>query len=401
MVKFKKGLMVFAFAASTVLLSGCKVGTSSLFVHPSEQGYEYEVVYDTLGGHINQVEKRSVFYAEDSLLYEPSGTAGMLVQPKNGERTLYGWYTKCSEEQTSNGITYKFNDDDLWNFETDRVSEQTAPDHKITLYARWVDNPEIKFVDAQNSEDVLLKWTIGIGKILQKPTSSEPKKSGFTLIDYYTDPECTQKYVFGHELTEETVSYTEDGKAYINIYCKFKEGSFTRIKTVTDLKAIADNPAQEYILAQDIDMAGVEWTPIEGFSGKLDGNGYSINNLEVAVSYKLSKLAAMKAEEKSYGLFTKLDGAVIEDLSMKNTQIMIDPKSNVKVCVGALAGRTSKTTISNCKMIDTKIISANATIDITAARIAATDSSCKLLNNEVDNFDTSQLLTTGNLEIVE
>ncbi len=403
MYKLKKGFMVLVMATSTLLLGGCSVGTSSLFTHPAEQGYEYEVTYDTMGGHINQENKRVVYYAEDSLLFEPSGTAGMLVQPKNGDKTLVGWYTKYTTEESSDGTVYHFNEEDLWDFSADRISNENTTDQNLTLYARWADNPSINFLDATNPEgDTLLKWSISVGSELKRPTSTEPKKAGFTLIDYYKDPECTVKFEFDQVIEEDDIDYSNGGKAQINIYCKFIEGEMTRVKTVGQLKAIADKPEGHYILANDIDLSKEKWIPIDNFNGVLDGNGYSIKNLNLTVKNRVSGIAAKKAEEVSFGLFSKLEGAKINDLTLKDINIVIDKSSNVKVCVGGLAGRTKKTTIENCTFDGITISSDGlCSIDIVASSSVAGDYSTKINNCVFENIDMKKITTSGNLNLIE
>lgn len=402
MYNVKKSLFVTAMLASSMLFTGCSVGTESLFVHPVEQGYEYEVTFDTMGGHINQEQKRVVYFAEDSLLYQPSGTSGMLVAPKNGDKTLVGWYTKYTAEETANGTIYHFDDNDLWDFSTDRINETTSPEKKLVLYARWQETPSVNFVDAQDPDgDSLLKWTISVGSVLKKPTSSEPKKNGYALLDYYADPECTVRFEFGQVIAEENISYREDGSAYLNIYCKFKEGEATRIKTVEQLKGIASNPEGNYILAGDLDLSGMEWTPIENFTGTLDGNGYAIQNLSMTAKNKVSGIAAKKAQEKSYGLFATLDNAEISNLAIENAQITIDKTSNVKLCVGTLAGRTKNSTITNCRFDQIVIESdGESKADIVAAAIVAGNASTKITNCTVNGLTMNNIKTSGSLQII-
>ncbi len=54
----------------------------------------------------------------------------------------------------------------------------------------------------------------------------------------------------------------------------------------------------------DLDMTGIEWTPIPMFSGKLEGNGFKITNLVVSTYDEYS------------GLFKSLKGATISNLTM-------------------------------------------------------------------------------------
>lgn len=369
--------------SAIVFLSGCKVGTSSLFVHPKDQGYDYEVTYDTLGGHINQMKTRVAYYAADSLLYEPSGNSGMLVAPKNGNKTLLGWYVAV-HESIQNGIkSYQFKEEDRWDFATMRLNAQTAPDKLLTLYARWGDNPTICFVE--NNQDVpLLKWTLEIGSVLKRPTSTEPMKADATLVDYYVDETYSQKYTFGQEITEDMISYDDEGKAYMNIYCKFIEGNYIRIKTVQQLKAINEKTDGNYLLANDLDLKGIEWEPLHEFSGIFDGNHYTIHNMTIHAKNKVAGVAAKKAQTKGFGLFESLNGAKIVDLGMEDALIMLDSVSNVSMSTGIIAGYATSSEL-NQLILNNNTISANGKlkVDVTVSKLVPCDEQTKRINNQI------------------
>ena len=57
------------------------------------------------------------------------------------------------------------------------------------------------------------------------------------------------------------------------------------IYTPDDLRNIANDLTANYIIMEDIDMAGEEWTPIgnasKQFSGTLDGNLHKVSNLNI------------------------------------------------------------------------------------------------------------------------
>ncbi len=165
---------------------------------------------------------------------------------------------------------------------------------------------------------------------------------------------------------------------------------------------MADNQEGHYILANDIDLSKETWVPIESFSGIFDGNGYAIKNLNLNVKNRVSGIAAKKAEEASYGLFSKLEGAKITDLTMKDVNIVIDKTSNVKLCVGALAGRTRRSTIENCTFDGITISSDGALgVDIVASSSAAGDYSTKTTNCVFNNINMNKVTTSGNLELID
>lgn len=116
------------------------------------------------------------------------------------------------------------------------------------------------------------------------------------------------------------------------------EEGYTVIKTAEELRAIANNMSGKYILMADIDLADIEWTPIGGvddpFTGKLNGNGYSIKNLSLNVDDG--------AKTENVGFFGVTDGAEITNINFTNAKITT-PESYNKGSVGIVAGTAMNT----------------------------------------------------------
>ena len=109
------------------------------------------------------------------------------------------------------------------------------------------------------------------------------------------------------------------------------------IKTVDDLKALANND-KVWALGADIDLSSErDWTPIEGFKGTLVGNGHSIKNLTAKVR-----------SNDNVGLFGELLGTV-NGVKLENVNITGSGSGNN---VGAIAGKSSGT-IDNCQVSGT------------------------------------------------
>lgn len=53
------------------------------------------------------------------------------------------------------------------------------------------------------------------------------------------------------------------------------------IYTVEDLRAMSEDPTATYILMNDLDLGGAQWTPVAGFSGSFEGNSHTISNLTI------------------------------------------------------------------------------------------------------------------------
>ena len=97
---------------------------------------------------------------------------------------------------------------------------------------------------------------------------------------------------------------------------------YTIIKTADELQAITGSG--KYILMNDIDLSGIEWTPISSFSGELNGNGYEISNLSVEVAAKYA------------GFFSSASGT-IKNLGFSNANVIITGTSDAYL--GIIAGQ--------------------------------------------------------------
>lgn len=121
----------------------------------------------------------------------------------------------------------------------------------------------------------------------------------------------------------EHMSSVPDG--YIGIY------------TSEDLKNVNLNTSANYIIMNDIDMSGVEFTSIETFTGIFNGNNYEIKN------YK-----------SNYPMFKEISNATIENLHLIDAIIEQNKNTDKAIDLGGIIGKDSfKTTntISNCTYI--------------------------------------------------
>lgn len=99
-------------------------------------------------------------------------------------------------------------------------------------------------------------------------------------------------------------------------------------------------------LANDIDLAGIEWTPINGFAGKLDGNNHTISNLKI-----------LKTEKGNWGLFGTAGKTIsIENLKLNHVDIKATGEGSF---VGGIIGYAHDLKISNCSVDQGSIIIGN------------------------------------------
>lgn len=110
------------------------------------------------------------------------------------------------------------------------------------------------------------------GEIPTKP--ADPVKSGFSFAGWFLDRTYQNEYKFDRALNADTT-----------LYAKYN-GDYITITTAAELVAIANDPTAKYMLGNDINLKGDMWTPIDEFSGVLDGAGHKIFNFVITESHQ-------------------------------------------------------------------------------------------------------------------
>jgi hypothetical protein len=106
------------------------------------------------------------------------------------------------------------------------------------------------------------------------------------------------------------------------------------IKSVEDLSDIKFGLAAVYKLANDLNLEGINWTPIapdfySSFSGKFDGQGFTINNLTIKGTYNLA------------GLFGSTSMSLIKNLNLSNVDIDVTGSIDGDIYVGSFIAYNS------------------------------------------------------------
>lgn len=121
------------------------------------------------------------------------------------------------------------------------------------------------------------------------------------------------------------------------------------ISTYEELEAIRSNPSGSYVLANDIDLAGKDWTPLD-FSGTFDGAGHAILNVSVSkagTTIRTTYDGNMKTYDTVFaGFFGTLENASVKDLKLVN--IRADITENKPCFVGGIAGFMEQSAIDGC-----------------------------------------------------
>jgi hypothetical protein len=183
---------------------------------------------------------------------------------------------------------------------------------------------------------------IGIMPIGTNPVFALPNVTGIQLSGN-SQAEATSKAAIS-VFTEDTFITTDDykfnGKFLVPI-ASVADGSIP-ISDSAELAAIKDNPSGKYYLTADIDLGGVEWIPINNFSGILDGQGHVVKNMMIT-----------NLNTSIYGdnlaLFGSMStNASIKNVGIKDLSINIDSAGTGSgYCIGALCGFNGGT-IDNC-----------------------------------------------------
>ncbi len=135
-------------------------------------------------------------------------------------------------------------------------------------------------------------------------------------------------------------------------------------KSVNELLEALNNN-MNVTLGGDIDLAGVDWTPIATYSGTFDGNGFAIENL--------------KGEN---GLFETLNGATIKNLKLEDVDI-----DGTSLYTGAVAGQIAKEPTAPQTVIENVTVSGavNGTNYYTGGLIGADSGFDTVVRNCVNN----------------
>lgn len=166
-----------------------------------------------------------------------------------------------------------------------------------------------KIVEKKNNGDVVIEWT---------SNSIEIMPNGITWTDEQS-ASISKKWTVVKTDTLTLNAGTND--------------EYT-IASVEDLQKLSSSSGT-YHLKNDIDLTGVNWTPIEGFSGMLLGNGYTIKNLKI------------ESSADNVGFFSTLNGIVM-NLNFENASIKVSGRhENVGILCGKIeSGKVSDISVS-------------------------------------------------------
>ena len=215
---------------------------------------EMTIVLETPYGSV--ASSASVKYGEHFTLPVPSAEGKIFL----------GWYDSTGD----NAVAY-----------TDSTGRSLAPYLYLTsrvLYAKFEAVKCYITFDTVGGEPIA---TVAVDYGSAFNDRITPVKENAVFAGWYTADMATR-------YTSSTII-----KSSVTVYAKWINA--TPISTAEELIAIANDPKGSYYLTADINLRGAIWTPIENFSGVLDGKGHTIKNFMLSTSVKKSAFGFVSA----------------------------------------------------------------------------------------------------------
>ena len=277
------------YSGSTKYTSGISKISDNIELLAKWEAKSYTITYNPNGGMVSSTTQTVTY-----------GTAYTLHTPTRAGYTFEGWYSGSSEIFSG-----------TWN-----------KDSGITVTAQWK----------------VITYTITYENTYGTPNSNP--------ITYTVNDEITlanlnltgNPFVGWYNNSSYTTPITKISKGTtgnITLYAKFTY-AYEPIYNASDLKSI--QMGKSYILMNNIDLGGAEWTPLGSYSapftGSFNGNGYKISNFKIS-----------STTNQYVGLFGYCKGS-IANLGVENFTINVS--SSASTYAGGLVGYNYGGTISNC-----------------------------------------------------
>ncbi len=256
-----------------------------------------------------------------------------LGKPESREHyTFIGWAT------SANGATIVSDENGVC------ASIPDVSGSSLTLWAAWKPIEYTITLKAKDGQSAYGRFTInGVSTTTIKATIEDTviikavANIGYDFVKWTIDG--NDYSVAEYTLTKITKNTTA--------VATFKMLNGTPISTEGELRAIADNPSDEYYLTKDITLSS-EWTPIASFSGTLDGKNYKISG----VRFSTSTGRMEQTGDKGIGLFCEISASgIVKNLTL-NVNMTIktyEQQSDSRLSFGAIAG-TNYGLVENCKV---------------------------------------------------
>ena len=183
----------------------------------------------------------------------------------------------------------------------------------------------------------------------------------------------------------------------------FNNDGVIEIYTVAGLQMLHKDPAGNYILMNDLDLEGADWTPVANFSGTMNGKGKTISNFTINTSVKDTSTANVYNQ----GFFgdTAL-GVRITNLHLRDVTMNIaENATSIGFFAGSLRGHLTGCTVTGTLNDTRETYPSNVYTGVMAGKLnsgseGSINSGTTLsITDEVGNTTTSGLCANVKLNI--
>ena len=368
----KRTMMAVCLVLAVALLATGCAANKSPYAKNDADNYTVSVRFDANGG---------LFATNTSVITDSFNISGMqknangevelaLITPDDPIRDregfepyysgyfLAGWYAERTQV-SENEYTYS----KKWDFSKDRLTVAAGGDYSsnepvLTLYAVWIPSFTIEYYDLDSGElldtknynpmtsngIVAPQWDEGSGKI---DMNDFPKRKGYTFNGVYLDAEgtipATDEVIAHCGIVD--VSNGTGSNGTMKLYVDWIEGDWYHIYTAKQFNKLADTKGN-YVICADLDFSDVKWPNdlTKGtFTGTIQGNGYSFNNILAPSKPLFMELGdSVNISDLTFGFVTE-EGETLEDADMDLVCDQIGENavlSNVNVGVSSDADNT-------------------------------------------------------------
>lgn len=387
-MNFKKKAIITAVLLFVIVLmaAGCSNVTNAYDINDSE-GYSFSVKFDSNGGYFQE----GVYTIVDSYDLDqiPADSDGMkkipLLDPADKSRGennfftvksgvkdhfLVGWYTERTQVGVDSEGNPQYTYSGRYDFEKDYLTADPDKTYKssepqVTLYAAWLPIFNIEIYDRTSGELLssipynpmeskeinLPYWDDSTGLINM---NGFPKREGYTFDNVYLSADSTEP-ISGTTIDHCAVINYENAtveNTTLKLYTDWLEGDWYHIYTA-DQFANNINLNGHYVIYNDLDFADAIWPSTymyNKFNGTIQGNGYTIKNVNIKQNDANKNLA---------GLFGSIsETAKISDVTFENVEFTISKGPRVQdTAYGLFAGAvTDGATLENVKLTQSKLL---------------------------------------------
>ena len=356
-------IAVFAFIACTCLLAGCSLKPSldEVIKDLNSRGAVVDVTYFANEGSFAGDAKIKNLRGKVGSKAVKIGTHSLVsgdITVSCTKHRLVGWYEAEIDPETGypvydDGSVYEF-DYDTKDFDVTKNIKHTGEEFNFNtvlekdkhyyLVAVWekvytvqvllageastikVEGQEDPYKLGDQINEIQFEEDINDNKVIpSKPSAILGTVTDATFVEFYYKSTCEKE-----DIVEWPLYLTEEKD--VTIYAKFIEGLWTVVRDSEGVRRMfsAYSSSYRYYIFDDIDYDGNDINALTGSNGfgcEIRGNGFTISNLKIAMSFRVN-------QTRSASLF----GEIKSTAKISNLKLEVDEVYTVNTNATVLGG---------------------------------------------------------------